>query len=1087
MPSRFLTFALAVVLGVVVRADASDPPSPADLEYFESKVRPLLVERCYSCHSHDQKKDKGGLYVDSRQALLAGGDNGPAIVPGEPEKSKLIEAIGYKNVDLQMPPKRKLSDAEQATLTDWVKRGAPWPDSSGPATARAPSDFDIRRRKAEHWAWQPVKPAAPPTVSNTDWPKTPVDRFVLAKLEAKNLKPAPPADKRTLIRRASFAITGLPPTVEEVEAFVADDAGDAFEKVVDRLLASPHFGERWGRHWLDLVRYAETRGHEFDHSIENAWQYRDYVIRAFNADVPYDQFVIEHIAGDLLPQPRTSRDGEANESVLGTGFWFLGEWVHSPVDIRQDETDRVDNQIDVMGKTFLGLTIGCARCHDHKFDAISDEDYYAMTGFLHSSSYREVAFEHSDHNRRIAAQLCELERAAAVKLKHELATATIPVARRLGEYLQAAVRLLEDPKAKPPANLDPAVVAKWRAELLNAKTPAHPLHLLSNLARQKPAPSSAQIASVVAEASPSAEDGAITIVDYAHNWKDQWISDGLAFADRPLPPMTARVGASAEAPIAEVLDGITASSAAAGPQQSGMLRTPTFVISKPILNMLVRGSGSAFICIDSHRMVKGPLHGVSRQQVKSPENWQLKTANLANYIGHRAHIEFTPADGEVLSVRYAKLADAPISPPGLSDDLLQLCQQAESVDSLARTCGEALSAAWQAFVEAPGEPASAVSPASARLADWLAQRPALLGYQPARQPAVASIVNEHVSARRALSARYKPSATAMGMLDGSGFDERLLIRGSHKTPGQVVPRRFLEAFDGSASMQVEHGSGRLQLARKIAGAGNPLTSRVIVNRVWHHLFGRGIVASTDNFGVLGDVPTHPDLLDHLASEFVKDGWSIKRLIRRLMLSRTWQMSSRGGADADMIDPQNLLLHRANLRRLEGEVIRDQMLAISGRLDSAMFGPSVDVYLTDFMEGRGRPGKSGPMDGAGRRSIYTSIRRNFLPPMMLAFDMPQPFNTMGRRVVSNVPAQALILMNDPFVAEQAGLWAKRVLADPALTTPEQRIEQMYRMAYARPPTPTEAADAKAFVQQAEGAGWADLAHVLMNVKEFIYLP
>ncbi|QOV90464.1 PSD1 and planctomycete cytochrome C domain-containing protein [Humisphaera borealis] len=1091
---------LALTCSTTRATTAAESPSPGDLEFFENKIRPVLIERCYKCHSHKEGKDKGGLYLDSRAALLAGGDNGPSIVAGDPGKSKLIEAIAYKNVDLQMPPKGKLSEQQVADFTEWVKRGAPWPAEQGTVVAKPSSNFDIAQRKADHWAWQPVKPVAPPTVKDASWPAGDIDRFILAKLEAKDLKPAEQADRRTLIRRASFAITGLPPTVDEVEAFVADASPNAFEKVVDRLLASPHFGERWARHWLDLVRYAETRGHEFDHAIDGAFQYRDYVIRAFNADVPYDQFVVEHIAGDLLEKPRTGRSGEVNESILATGFWFLGEWVHSPVDIRQDETDRVDNQIDVMGKTFLGLTIGCARCHDHKFDAIKDEDYYALAGFLHSSSYRDVAFENDTFNRGVVGKLAEIDSQTRAKLRAELARATQPTADRLNAYLAAAVAQLRDANAKPPADLNPRIVATWRGELQRAKTAAHPLFVLASIARLNPPATTEQVSKALAElATPAAGQAAITVVDYGAVAPGQWIADGFAFGTQPPSSADFRIGA-ADAPVAKVFDGATASSDAAGTNATGadlpgLIRTPTFLITKPKLSMLVRGNGKAFICIDSHRMVRGPLHGVSNQQIKAPD-WQIKAVDLSGYIGQRAHIEFEAAGQSSLDIRFVKLGDTAEVLPTLGGSVARaIGDRVTSVDGVAGAMAAQLTQAWHVIAKATGP-----APAHAALADWLWQKPALLGYDDAAKERVSAILADHAKNRQPIRSQFKLSATAMAMLDGTGFDERLLIRGLHKTPGDVIPRRFLEALDGPAPMKIDRGSGRLQLAQKIASGDNPLTSRVMVNRVWHHLFGRGIVASTDNFGQLGDRPTHPELLDHLAAEFVKDGWSTKRLIRRLILTRTWQMSSRETGVATTADPQNLLLHRSNLQRLEGEAIRDQMLAISGRLDPKLFGPSVDVYLTDFMEGRGRPGRSGPMDGAGRRSIYTAIRRNFLPPMMLAFDMPIPFNAMGKRSASNVPAQALILMNDPFVVEQATLWAKAVLADEKLATADQRIDRMYRMAFARPPSPTEVADANAFLQQqAAELGidqekrandirtWADLAHVLMNVKEFIYVP
>ena len=351
---------LAIALLSPATAVAADP---SGVEFFEKKVRPILVNNCFGCHSAQAQKLKAGLRLDSRAAALQGGDSGPALVPGDPAKSRLVTAILYKDVDLQMPPKGKLSDAAIADLTAWVKMGAPWGETPGAAAAGSTKAFDLQKRKAEHWAWQPVRATPPPAVRDMAWPLTPVDRFILARLETARTQPAPPADRETLLRRVTFDLTGLPPTIADQEAFLADPSPDAFAKVVDRLLATPAFGERWGRHWLDLVRYAEGRGHEFDYPVPNAHQYRDYIIRALNADVPYDRLVAEHLAGDLLPDPRRNSVEGFDESVLGTGFWLLGEMVHSPVDLRQDQADRTDNMIDVFSKTFLR--------HDRRLCAVS--------------------------------------------------------------------------------------------------------------------------------------------------------------------------------------------------------------------------------------------------------------------------------------------------------------------------------------------------------------------------------------------------------------------------------------------------------------------------------------------------------------------------------------------------------------------------------------------------------------------------------------------------------------------------------------------------------------------------------------------
>ena len=398
MPNRLLAILIGLFLSTTSRADD---------EFFEKKIRPVLVEHCYSCHSQSAKKLKAHLLLDSREAMLKGGDTGPAIVPGAPEKSLLVKAISYTDVDLTMPPRGKLPPAAIADLTTWIKDGARWPADKTAKTTLA--GFDLAKRKAEHWAWRPIHPPTIPSEGGDD----PIDRLLAVKIREKGLTTAPLANPRVLLRRLSFDLVGLPPTADQLDAFDKACAGRPptraiVEKVVDELLASPAFSERWARHWLDLVRYAESRGHEFDYTLPDAYQYRDYVIRALDADVPYDRFVLEHLAGDLLLEPRLDPTKKFDESILGTGFWFLGEQVHSPVDICQDRADRHDNMIDVMSKTFLGLTVSCARCHDHKFDAISTKDYYSLFGFLDSSTYRLVPFDTRTEHAELARQIGKL-------------------------------------------------------------------------------------------------------------------------------------------------------------------------------------------------------------------------------------------------------------------------------------------------------------------------------------------------------------------------------------------------------------------------------------------------------------------------------------------------------------------------------------------------------------------------------------------------------------------------------------------------------------------------------------------------------
>ncbi|MCH9724515.1 MAG: DUF1549 domain-containing protein, partial [Planctomycetes bacterium] len=400
------------------KTDSTPRFSSQQLEFFEKSIRPLLAEHCYQCHSGQSKRLEGGLRMDSRALLLKGGDTGPAADLKKPAESLLLEAVRYES--LEMPPDTRLKKEQIDLFVRWVEMGLPWPDEKPPTEAKDAETFDLKKRRHDHWVWQPLKHVTPPALKNQNWSAHPVDSFILAKLEEKKLQPASRADKNTIIRRLYFDLVGIPPSPEQIHSYLNDHAANATEIVVDQLLASPQFGERWARHWLDLMRYAESRGHEFDNDAPNAYQYRDYVIRALNADLPYDQFVTEHIAGDLLKQPRLHPQKQFNESILATAFWYMSEWVHSPVDIRKDETDRFDNAIDVMTKSFLGMTVSCARCHDHKFDAISTKDYYALYGYLQSSNYRQVRFESMVQNQKVAEQAEQFYKQKQKALKAKL-------------------------------------------------------------------------------------------------------------------------------------------------------------------------------------------------------------------------------------------------------------------------------------------------------------------------------------------------------------------------------------------------------------------------------------------------------------------------------------------------------------------------------------------------------------------------------------------------------------------------------------------------------------------------------------------
>jgi hypothetical protein len=522
------------------------------------------------------------------------------------------------------------------------------------------------------------------------------------------------------------------------------------------------------------------------------------------------------------------------------------------------------------------------------------------------------------------------------------------------------------------------------------------------------------------------------------------------------------------------------------------LCTPTFQVTTGKIYYLVRGAGAAYASVSAHAVIDGPLHGQLTTKFPAGSEFRWHTQDLTRYQGLNAHIEFTAeagADFAVAQVVQAEQSPHPIEP--LERSLLKLLEnEAKSSEALAGGYGR-LFADAVTLLASDAWASSAKAGEAARLANWLTRHPQLLG--PEAKP-FTDVASSLLQEERKIAAGIRAlSRLAPAMLDGNGVNEHVFIRGVPKAAGEPAPRRLLEALVGREPLAVPHGSGRLELARQVADPDiNPFVARVMVNRVWHHLFGRGLVASVDNFGVMGETPTHPELLEFLADRFVKEGWSLKTLLGELVLSSTYRMSSQPSAEAEKADPANLLLHRMRLRRLEGEAIRDAMLAVSGRLDRTMAGPSVPIYLTPFLDGRGRPG-SGPLDGNGRRTLYLAVKRNFLSPMLLAFDTPSPFSTVGRRTVSNVPAQALILMNDPFVHQQAALWVKRVLAQPGATP--QRVTAMYLSAFGRPPTEDELSACEAFLrQQAElhranaddPLAWTDLAHTLFNVKEFIYL-
>jgi mono/diheme cytochrome c family protein len=884
----------------------ADSPHPAAVEHFEKRIRPILVEHCQSCHG--AKTQRGGLRLDSRAAILAGGDTGPAVVPGHPEKSLLIKAVRHDG--REMPPKKKLAPAAIEALTAWVRAGAPWPvgDASKPTVSA------ISQARKEHWSFRPVQRPALPLVKNAANALTPIDRFLLAKLEGKGLTFSPPADKRTLIRRATFDLLGLPPSPEEVDAFVNDASPDAWDKVIDRLLASPRYGERWGRHWLDVARYADTRGYVFtaERRFPYSYTYRDQVIRSFNSDLPYDQFILHQLAADLLPL------GEDREPLAAMGFLTLGRrFLNNTHDI-------IDDRIDVVTRGLMALTVSCARCHDHKYDPIPTRDYYSLYGIFASSV--EPAdlplLVRRDPKAGLTTFDKELQKRQAVvdrfleKCQAELLSA---FRARAAKYLLAATGPRQrDPRTE---DLHPRLLEGWRKYLEEARKKHHPV--------------------------------LAPWLDFASLPRDDFAARGKALA--------ARIAAN---------------------RGSGKSINP--LVAK------------AFAGLAPETLAD--VATLYEKLFKEAETAKVRSADL-EAIRQVLHGRGSPVDIPVTRIK-------PYLDRAQSDKLTALERQVEQ---------------WKAT--GPGAPPRAM------------------------------VLNDAPS----------PS------------NPRVLIRGNPNNPGISVPRQFLEVLSPEKRKPFRRGSGRLELARAIASRDNPLTARVMVNRVWQHHFGFGLVRTPGDFGKRGEPPSHPELLDWLADRFVADGWSIKNLHRLILRSAAYQQTSDDNPKPAAVDPDNQLLWRMNRRRLEFEPLRDSLLAVSGHLKEVLGGPPVDITKLPFPP---------------RRSVYGFIDRQNLPGLFRTFDLASPDTATPQRHATTVPQQALFLMNSPFVIEQARAFAAR----PDVVSrkkEEDRIDRMHRLAYGRPADSDEIAVGLAFLRGAATgksvlSPWGQYAQVLLLANELAFV-
>ncbi len=1097
------TFAFLLLAGAVARA-----ASPGDAAFFEQRIRPVLVEHCQECHSAESKKLKGGLRLDTRSGLRHGGDTRAAVVPGDTARSLLLDAIGYRNADLQMPPKGRLPDAVIADFTAWIAAGAVDPrDEAASASTPAPTKA---QSATNHWAFQPIA-NSPVPASGADRSGHPVDRFLQVRLKQEGLAISPAADRRTLIRRATYDLTGLPPTPEEVAAFLADTGPDPFGRMIDRLLASPRYGERWGRWWLDLARYADTNGQDENKVMANAWRYRDWVIRAFNENLPFDQFITHQLAGDLLPTNGVPQ-AEVFRRWTATGFLVLGPKMLAEQDKPKLVMDLVDEQIDVTTRAFLGLTVGCARCHDHKFDPIPTRDYYALAGIFKSTRTMANLGFVSKFNERPVATSDDLARIEAAKAHAAAAQKAVDDALERGHDLlhreasELFPRLLAGvASSNRPAGLTP----RWT----NAFT------RLQTLWNRDPAadPVSRELHRLVSNP--------IRLQAFAA-WPPAPIPGRIESMPMPVP---GRVGGAFEATGKNSLE--LPHSDPLEPAQLTVevwVRAPEFpktgdarrwLVSKNANEeveghyalMLDAGRAGAMLNIGGGREHEYAVW--SADGLLKPGKWHHLAFTYDSSM-LRLFVDGTPAgetavnrprvpgQGPLVLGRRAdrfihfkgRLDEARVYSRALSADALKHhFEHPEAVGTDPSTAAkEPVVARWE-FNEIAPEQREPLEFATARETLW--ENPQLFGIPKEPRSEFSAALRDELTAlertRDAAKAEVSDVAPlALAVEDDKPVDLPVHVRGSHLNLARdPVPRGFIRVASARNTLSPPPDrSGRLELARWLTDDTHPLTSRVIVNRLWQAHFGDGLVRSSDNFGLRGDAPTHPELLDWLATQFRASGWDVKRMHRLLLTSDAWKQGGAGAVSSSVRetalqhDPENRLLWHFPRQRLEAEMVRDALLAVSGRLDAAMGGTLVNWKNDDYA----------PEDKVSatstRRSVYLPIVRDRVFDVFTLFDFANPSVGTARRIPTVVSHQALFFLNSPLVKESAQSWSRQ-LAASAPSNPADRIARAYAQAFGRPPTAAETARALEFIRsmssRSESAAWTAWCQMLFAANEFVY--
>ena len=1056
---------LNILLGLplLVRADAK--LSAEQLNFFESKIRPVLAESCYECHNSVDKA-KGKLALDWKVPTLKGGYEGLAVVPGKPEESLLIKSIRHED-DLEMPSKApKLSDEVIADFVKWIKIGAPDPRTTKPTKEDLEKSVkwdDVRKKRSEWWSFQPLDFKIPAKPEHHDWQANTIDAFIYAELKNKKLKPTEEANKFTLLRRLHLILTGLPPKTTDIERFMADKSKNAYEKEVDRLLASKTYGEKWARHWMDWYRYSNSHGSEGDPQIPFSDTYRDYLIRALNADVPYNQLLKEHVAGDLLSKPRINRELGINESAIGPAHFRMTPIGFGVTDAFDEQVNVIDNQVDVMSKAMLGLTVSCARCHNHKFDPISQKDFFRMYGVLLSNKQSTIVVDTKEKQDKNKKEIASIKKAIRKELAQFWITQLDNIPGKVEEVLNQSplptLKKLPKGKKLPRKEFikrrnEERRIKDYNQALASLKRMEHPFSFftLKKTIAKLPRAVKAQQDSIERIQKENAQT--VKNASFYLDFKDPKNADKYYLSGNGIDGVSPAGSFALNNSGDEALMGIYPAgiySHMTSTKHSAVLATKFFKVQDKNFLMKTAGKDSQTRTpIRNYPLSHGGLHPnkiLNNNQLK----WEGAPGRWTYWVGDMAHFELRTAKEiypkagpdnswfgvSELYIGNGSLLNEPASLITVLEKPEAVLKDAASIDSAYKNTLAVILKKWAqgnvndkevAFLQ-PFIEYNILSNKIAEMPDSLKSR---------------------IENYRQLEKEIPVPTRAPGLMEAEVVDQPLMTRGDYKKLEEPVERQFMEIFSNKKYSKAN--SGRLELAEDMVSKENTLKSRVLINRLWSYVFGKGIVKSTDNFGRLGSKPTHPELLDYLSDNFEKNSWSIKEALRQMVTSRTFKSKSISSVKADELDPENIYLSYFTPRRLEAEAIFDSMNAMTGK---------------NF-----------------NRAVYDKVIRNRLNPFLTAFNRPTPMSTVSSRLSTNVPAQALTMMND-FTVNMAS----KVLANASyrkkFNSDDDKINAIFMHCFCRPATKLEIEQCKKFLTSV-GSDWNRLTETILNSKEIIYV-